>query len=441
MPLSRPRFPVPGLDALREAAAHYLSAAKAPAPRLPRDLVAGVNTAIVAVPGNMAASLLVGVNPLFGLYAGMVGPLVGGAASSTQLMIVTATTAAALTAGQSLTATPAAQREPTLAVMVVVVGILLLLLGGLRLTVIMRFVSYSVMTGLLTGISVVIVLSQLPLIAGYAANGGNRLAQTYDLFTHLSGVHLQSVAVAALTLALAVLLPRTGVRHAGILLAMVIPSVLIHLIHWDSVPLVSTAGALVPGLPALRWPAWETLHFAVITGAASVTVIVLVQSTGVSQEAPNPDGAPIRLARDFLAQGAANLAAGFLQSLPVGGSVSETALSIASGARTRFAAIFSGLFMALVLLVATAWVGQVALAALEALLIFAGISSLQWVRIHSVWRNGWHARAAGVATFAAVLLLPIQAAVGIGMALSGLLYLGESAADIRVLQLRELPDG
>ncbi len=437
------RHTVPGLEELRQAVAKYIPALRQPPGRasLPKDAVAGLNTAIAAVPTSMADSLLVGVNPLYGLYACLVGPLVGGATSSTQLMVITATTAASLTAGQALASVPSAGREQALGALVILTGVTLLLLGWLGLGRLMRFVSYSVMTGLLSGISVLIVLSQLPAIAGYAAGGSNRLAQTLDLLVHLRFVDLRSVSLAALTLVLAVVLPRTPLRHVGILLAMIVPSVLAPLLNWHSVPIVATAGQLARGLPALRWPSFAGVNAGVVTGALSVAVIILVQSAGVSQEAPNPDETPVRLSRDFVAQGAANVAAGLAQALPVGGSVTQTTLSVISGARTRWSVMLSGIWMGVILLIATGWVAQVTMPALEALLVLSGISSFRRTRVVMVWQAGWHARAAGLATFVAALLLPIQAAVGIGIALSGVLYVAESSADVTVMRLQERDDG
>ena len=87
-----------------------------------RDGLAGLNGAISNVPDGMANAILVGVNPLYDLYATMVGPLVGGIFSSTRLMVITATAAASLTAGQALAQIPADARENALFLMVVLVG-------------------------------------------------------------------------------------------------------------------------------------------------------------------------------------------------------------------------------------------------------------------------------------------------------------------------------
>src|SRR6185503_5884127 len=59
-----------------------------------RDVIAGLNSAINNVPDGMADSILIGVNPLYGLYANLMGPLLGGIFASTQMMMITTTAAA-----------------------------------------------------------------------------------------------------------------------------------------------------------------------------------------------------------------------------------------------------------------------------------------------------------------------------------------------------------
>ena len=70
------------------------------------DVVAGLPCAISSVPDGMATSVLIGVNPVHGLYACLFGPVGGGLTSSTRLMVITTTNAAALAAGSALSSAP-----------------------------------------------------------------------------------------------------------------------------------------------------------------------------------------------------------------------------------------------------------------------------------------------------------------------------------------------
>jgi sulfate permease, SulP family len=178
-----------------------------------------------------------------------------------------------------------------------------------------------------------------------------------------------------------------------------------------------------------------------VTGALAVAVVILVQGAGVSQSVPNPDGARRNMSRDFVAQGAANVASGCFGALPVGGSMSATALNVLYGARTRWAAVFAGIWMAVIVLLFPTVVSLIAMPTLGALLIIAGAGSLKLSELYSIWKTGWPSSLASVTTFLATLFLPIQAAVGIGAMLSALLVLYRYSTDVSVVELVERPDG
>ena len=435
-----PEVNQPGLRELREAVANHLR-------RLPlrgsrrQDAIAGLNSAISSVPDGMASGILAGVNPIYGLYACVVGPIAGGIFSSSKLMIVATTSAASLSAGQALGGLQAEARDNALFVMVVLIGALQILSGLLRLGQWTRFVSFSVMTGFIIGIAVLTILSQLPTVTGYEpANGNNGVTQTFDLLVNLDKVDLPSLATSALTLVLALTLPRTKLGNFGRLAAIIVPSALAALLHLDSVAIVKDVGEIPGGIPTPHLPSLSNVSFDVLTGALAVGVIILVQGAGVSQSVPNPDGSRRSVSRDFIGQGAANVASGFFRGLPVGGSLSTTALTVISGARTRWAAIFAGLWMALLVIVFPGLVSYVAMPALGALLILASISTIKPLEALSIWNTGWPSLLASITTFVSTLFLPIQAAVGFGVVLSALLYVNESSTDVSVVELVKQPD-
>lgn len=430
----------PGLSQLREAVANHLR-------RLPsrgslrQDGIAGLNSAVSSVPDGMASGILVGVNPIYGLYACMVGPIAGGIFSSTRLMIIATTSAASLSASQALGGLQAEARDSALFIMVVLIGALQVLFGLLRMGQLTRFVSYSVMTGFIIGIAVLTILSQLPTVTGYEPTAGNnKVTQTVNLLANLDRVNLRSLAMSALTLILALTLPWTKLGNFGRLVAIIVPSLLAALLHLDSVAVVKDVGEIPGGIPTPHLPSFSDISFDVLTGALAVAIIILVQGTGVSQSVPNPDGSRRSVSRDFISQGAANVASGFFRGLPVGGSLSTTALTVISGARTHWAAIFAGLWMALLVIVFPGLVSYVAMPALGVLLILASVSTIKPSEALSIWNTGWPSRLAVVTTFLSTLLLPIQAAVGFGVVLSALLYVNESSTDISVVELVKQPD-
>jgi SulP family sulfate permease len=427
---------------LREAVANRLERDLPSGAALREDGLAGLNSAVSSVPDGMASGLLAGVNPIYGLYACMVGPIAGGIFSSTRLMVVATTSASALAAGQTLlTIPPGPLRDNALVVLVAFTGLFQIVFGALGLGRFVRFVSYSVMTGFIIGIAVLTILSQLPTIAGFEPEGGNRVTQTLNLVANAGRLNYVSLAMGVLTLVLAVVLPRTRLGNYGRLLAIIVPSVLVALLQLGSVQTVRDVGEIPAGVPTPVLPSFFDVSFNVITGALALAAIILVQGAGVSQSVPNPDGSRRSMSRDFIAQGAANLASGFFRGLPVGGSLSTTALTVLSGARSQWAPIFAGLWMAVLVVLFPGVVSYVAMPALGALLIIASLTTIKLKNALSIWNTGWPSRLAIVTTFLTTLFLPIQAAVGIGVALSALLYLNESSTDVSLVELVARPDG
>ena len=89
-----------------------------------------------------------------------------------------------------------------------------------------------------------------------------------------------------------------------------------------------------------------------LVGGLAVALVGLAQAAGISAAVPNPDGSRPNTSGDFVAQGAANLAGGFFGALPTGGSLSRTGVAVSAGAQTRWAGIFAGVWLALIVLVA-----------------------------------------------------------------------------------------
>lgn len=439
---AEPEVNQPGLRELREAVANHLER-RFPRPTSVRaDSIAGLNSAVSSVPDGMASGILVGVNPIYGLYACMVAPIAGGIFSSTRLMIVATTSAASLSAGQALGSLQGEARDNALFLMVVLIGALQIVFGLLRAGKLTRFVSYSVMTGFVIGIAVLTILSQLPTITGYEpTEGNNKVTQTFSLLSNLDRLNRWSLATAGITLVLALLLPRTKLGNFGRLVAIIIPSALVVLFGLDGVTTVRDVGEIPSGIPTPHLPSLSAFSFEVLTGALAVAVITLVQGAGVSQSVPNPDGSRRSMSRDFIAQGVANAASGLFRGLPVGGSLSTTALTVISGAISHWAAIFAGLWMALLVVVFPGVVSYVVMPALGMLLILASVSTIKPPDALSIWNTGWSSRLASVTTFLSTLLLPIQAAVGFGVVLSALLYINESSTDISVVELVKRDDG
>lgn len=220
-----------------------------------------------------------------------------------------------------------------------------------------------------------------------------------------------------------------------------VPSVLVAVLGIDGVAIVGDTGQIASGLPSLFLPSLSALSLDVVIGALALSVVVLVQGTGVSQSVSSAQGERGSISRDFVAQGAANIAAGVARGLPVGGSFKGTALNASAGGRRRWATIFSGVWMLVIVLLFSGLVSDVAMPALGGLLIYISSRTIKPDEIRSVWRAGGSARLAAAVTFVATVALPIQFAILIGVVLAAFLYISESSTDLSVVELVERHDG
>jgi len=403
--------------------------------------VAGAVNAVVSVPSGMATAALAGANPVYGLYATVASPTVGSLLSSSQLMQIATTGASALAAGQAVSAYPSDERGPALFVLVLLAGLFLVAFGVLRAGRLVRFISYPVMAAFLSGVAAVLVMDQSAQFAGYESAASTSLGSFVDLLLHVGEFSWQSVVIGGTALAIMILLGKTKLANIASLVALVVPAVIAYLWRPEKVEIVNDVSEIPSGMPPFGVPDLGFLSINLVVSAFAVAVVIAVQGAGVSQSVPNPDGARADASRDMLAQGAGNAAASFISGMPTGASVSQSALNVQVGAKSRFAGVFHGLFMLLIILVASRLVGQVPMPVLAAIMMVAGFQAIRFAAMRSIWSVGGTARWTMVVTFLATLVLSIPAAIAVGVVMTLVLFIYQAGQTIEVHELTQQHDG
>ena len=202
------------------------------------DLLAGLVNGISNIPDAMAVAILAGINPIYGLYAVTVGTTVGSFFTSSHLMAIGATSAIGITVGSALLETDPGQVAAALFTLTLLVGLIQVLAGVLKLGRLMRYVSNAVMVGFLTGVSLLVILSQLGDFTGFSSSYSNKVLQAVDLFLHIRQVSAPTLAIGLLTIVLIIWLDRTRMKNFAMLLAIVGATAVVFLLGWQSVQLV-----------------------------------------------------------------------------------------------------------------------------------------------------------------------------------------------------------
>ena len=387
---------------------------------LRKDAVAGLVLGVQSVPDGLATGLLAGVSPLSGLYGYMVGTIAGALVTSSTFMAIQGTGAMAMIVADVPAVHDSGDPAGALFTLSVLTGVVMLAAGLLKLGSVLRFVSNAVMVGFINAVGVNIILGQLANFTGYDAEGPNRLARAVNTLFNPGLMDPATLAVGVATIALIILLERTRLGALGLVLAVAATSAGAAALGWP-VATLSDLGVALGSLPRPVAPVL-TLVPALVVPALSLAFVGLVQGASISANYPNPDGTYPDASRDFMGQGAANVAAGVFQGMPVGGSISASALNKAAGARSRQALVIAGLVMAVVIVAFGQLVSNVAMPALAGLLMLIGYRTIKPADLLSVWKTGIVQKAVLLATFALTLIVPLQYAVLVGVGLSVILH-------------------
>ena len=375
---------------------------------LGKDALAGTILGIESVPDGLAIGLLAGVNPVAGIYAFLFGLAGAALATSSSFMAVQATGAMALIVSDTdLGTRPDPDRA--LFTLAMLTGVFMVIAGLFKGGRMLRFVPTAVMVGFVTAVGVNIILGQLTNLTGYAGRGPNRLFRAIDTFANVRLFDVPTLIVGLVTIALIVVLTRTPLHSLGLVVAIVVGSGLAALFTYvfDWPVLVVGDVADVPtGLPMPVLPSLGDLAYLALP-ALSLAFVGLVQGAAVAAGVPNSDGRPADDSRNFVGQGVGSIVAGLFRGMPVGGSMSGSALIVAAGARTRLALFIAAAVMALLILVASNVVALVAMPALAGLLIVVGVQAIKPARIQSVAKTGPLQTTVMAVTFVLTLLLSL----------------------------------
>lgn len=356
---------------------------------LPDDVRAGVAVAAVGIPSSVAYAELAGFDPVVGLYASIFPALAYALfGTSRQLMIgPTAAICALVGAAVAPLAGGDAGLYLALAAMIAMIsGLMCVGASFLRLGAIADFLSRPILIGFMNGVAISILLGQVPKVFGVSIDSPGVFESLHEFAVRLGSTHWPTLAVAAGTLALLVILPRVRPRLPATLIAIVAAGLAVALLHLDRAG-VETIGPVAAGLPELRLPSVPLdLLPTLFIEAAGIALVAFSTMMLTARGFADRNRYDVDPDREFAALGAANILAAISQSFPVTGSNSRTAAHDEAGGRTQLAGIVSAGVVLAVLLLLTAALQFVPIPALAVVLIMTAIALFEWRALRMIWR-------------------------------------------------------
>ncbi len=267
-------------------------------------------------------------------------------------------------------------------------GLFQLSLGVARLGALVNFVSHSVVVGFTAGAALLIGTSQLSNFLGVPGSKRHAFIHVWaDLAQHLSVINPVVIAIAAATLAFALLFKRFLPKLPGMLFAMVIGSLLSLVLNGKEHG-VRLLGSLPAHLPPFSMPDLSTQNIRSLAPAAlAVAMLGLAEAVSIARAVATRSHQRIDSNQEFIGQGLANIVGSFFSSYASSGSFTRTGVNFDAGARTPLAAVFAAAALLLILLLIAPLTAYLPIPAMAGVLLLVAWNLIDFHHIAMIIRT------------------------------------------------------
>ncbi len=357
------------------------------------DLIAGIVGWGVMVPVSMAYAGLAGLAPEAGLVTAFAAMTAYAILGTSRHLKVTASSAIALMSAAVIVTMPSA-RDPAVyvslsAALALIVGGILVIAGIARLGFLSQFLAKSVVTGFVIGLSIVIIVGQLPALLGIPGGGTTVFEKLVTIVGQLSEINPWTLALGLGSLAIIFGCRAFAPRIPGPLVALIVGIVavpLLGLIARD-VAVVGDVNTTVP-LPDIPSVSFADLVI-LVTGAFGLVFLALAESIGAARIFGSRNGYDVDPNQELIALGAANMSAGIFGGFAVDASMSQSAAGEAAGVKTQLSSLVTAaLVLATALFIAPLF-HDLPMAVLSAIVISSaiGLIDIGELRRYLHWRR------------------------------------------------------
>ena len=380
------------------------------------DLFGGVTAAVVGLPVGLAFGEASGLGAVAGLYGaiavGFFAAVFGGTRS--QISGPTGPMAVAM----AVIVTTHAETLSEAFTIVVMAGMIQITLGLMRIGRFVAYTPYSVVSGFMSGIGVIIILLQtVPFMGGPVRTGGPLDAVRAWPET-IGNLNSSALAIAVVTLAVGALWPAQFRRYLPAALAALIAGTALSVLWLSNTPVI---GEVPTGLPSLHLPelapgllarsVQPAVILALLGSIDSLLTSLVADSMTRTRHNPN---------RELVGQGIGNTIAGLIGATPGAGATMGTVVNIRAGGRTPVSGVLRAAILLALVLGLGRYVESIPHAALAGILMKVGWDIIDWrfiTRIHRVQRE--HLVVMAI-TLGLTVFLDLVTAVAIGLIAAGM---------------------
>lgn len=388
-----------------------------------KDALSGLTVAIVALPLAMAIAIASGTTPDKGLFTAIVAGFLISALGGSRHQIGGPTAAFVIVVYGVIER----HGHDGLLIATLMAGAILVMLGAFRLGTLIRYIPYPVVAGFTAGIALTILSTQIKDFFGLAMPKvpADFIPKWAAYAQAAPSIDLPSSAIALFTVAVIIAVRRWKPVWPAMLIAIVVATMLVQLLHLPVETIGSRFGAIPSHLPMPELPAglsnggitWERLYD-LLPSAITIALLAGIESLLSCVIADSLTGRSHRSNIELIAQGVANLASALFGGLPATGALARTATNIKAGAQTPVSGLLHAVFMLLFMWLLAPLAGLVPLAALAGMLVIIAWNMSEAERLLHFRRVPRSDLALLAATFLLTVLVDITAALLVGVLLA-----------------------
>ena len=381
------------------------------------DVFGGIAAAVVALPIALAFGVASGLGPAAGLYGaiavGFFAALFGGTRS-----LVTDPTGPMTVAIAGIVVVQSEGDPAKAFTIIILAGLIQVFLGLLRIGRFVAYTPYSVISGFMSGIGIIIIVIQVLPVIGHPVAAGGALNSLTALPGLIDQANWHALAIAAVTLGVCVFWPKRLNKYLPYSIVAMLAGTLLGLVWLTGAPNI---GAVPTELPQLQLPLLSpdlllsslqpALILALLGSIDSLLTALIADSLTRSQHNPN---------RELMAQGIGNMASGLIGGLPGAGATTGTVINIRTGGRTPVSGALHSLILLALVLGLGVYAADIPLAVLAGILLKVGWDIIDWPFL----RRSLHIERAHLLVMALTLgltvFLDLTTAVAIGLIAAGM---------------------
>ena len=338
------------------------------------DVFGGITSAIVGLPVALAFGIAAGLGPLAGIYGAIAVGFFGAVFGGTRSQISGPT--GSMTVAMAVIVTSNADNLAAAFTIVIMAGLIQVGLSVLKIGRFVAYTPYSVISGFMSGVGIIIILVQtLPFLGADFATGGpvDTVRNWPDLIDHFN---IGALGIAATTLAVAALWPARLSKYMPYTLVALVVGTLMGVFWLTDAPVI---GSVPTTLPSLEMPDLSTGALAgavqpalVLALISSVdTLLTALAADSITRTRHNPD-------KELLGQGIGNVVTGFIGGLPGAGATPSTIANIQAGGWTALSGILCVVILVGMVLGLGGYVAAIPNAVLAGILIKVGWDTIDW---------------------------------------------------------------